>query len=234
MATRVRARMKIKATMVGGISKLRKDLKIYDIKLRRAGKQSAKAGVEHLKKELRQQAESARLGNKIANAWRGAVYPKTGDSLNAAGAVWSNVPHIISAFDKGKIIRVKDRPKHYWLAIPTENAPKRGGVGSERLSLTPANFPAHRYGKLRFVPKGENFAYLVVDNLRASYAKGSKVMRGYKKANNKAIRTQQGIISIVMFHLIRQVNPGKRLDVAGAADRAHAFFVNEFNRLARA
>lgn len=76
----------------------------------RAGERAVTRGVrsetDRLKRELREQVVSAfgARGRGIANAWRSRVFPETGESLNAAGLVWSKVPTIIHAFEHGALI----------------------------------------------------------------------------------------------------------------------------------
>ena len=49
-----------------------------------------------LKSELRGQITSAGLGARLANTWRGEVYPKGRESLGAAGLVYSRAPVAVS------------------------------------------------------------------------------------------------------------------------------------------
>jgi hypothetical protein len=46
-----------------------------------------------------------------------------------------------------------------FLAIPTENAPRRGTDGKR---INPSTFPEHRFGPLRFVPRPSGISLLVV------------------------------------------------------------------------
>ena len=50
-----------------------------------------------LKGELRSQITGAGLGARLANTWRGEVYPKGRESLGAAGFVYSRAPVVVAA-----------------------------------------------------------------------------------------------------------------------------------------
>jgi hypothetical protein len=77
-----------------------------------------------LKSELRRQVGSAGLGQRLANSWRDRHYPN--QRLDAASLVYTKAPQIIRAFDGGAVIRSK---RGRFLAIPTENAPRKGTDG---------------------------------------------------------------------------------------------------------
>ena len=141
-----------------------------------------------LKADLRGQITRARLGGRLAKAWRGRVYEN--DGINAAGFVWSKAPQIMRAFDEGVTIRARGGR---WLAIPTEHAPRRGKSAGGRSSMTRRISPkSHVWrNRLRFVPVNPRLALLV------------ERRKGHKK-------------SLVMFILVKQVKLKKRLDVKGA------------------
>jgi hypothetical protein len=164
-----------------------------------------------LKTELRRQVTSAGLGQRLANSWRDKHYPNR--KLDAASLVYTKAPQIIRAFDEGAVIRSKRRR---FLAIPTENAPRKE-ADSRRIS--PSTFPEHRFGPLRFVPRSNGPSLLVVDGLRASFSRKSGELRGFRRATDRARRSGVGLTTVVMFLLVPQVKLRKRLDVARAADR---------------
>ncbi len=156
----------------------------------------------HIKDDLRQQVTGAGLGSKLAKSWQAKIYPKGKKSLDAAGWIFSKAPKIIRAFNDGVVIRSKDG---WWLAIPTDAAPKRC-VGGKRIS--PSNFPEHSLGRLRFVYRSRALSLLVVDGLRAGTGKRG----GFRKASDTAQRTGRGLTTVVMFILIPQAKLKKRLD----------------------
>lgn len=205
--------------------KIRKDLKAYELRLKRATKIAARETAEGLKTELRSQVFTAGLGLKVANAWRSAAYPKDKDSLNAVASVWSKAPHIIDAYNRGVPIRAKRRK---FLAIPTQVCPK---IGRDGKAIKPSNFPEERYGELRFVwSKNRRTAFFVADNQRASYSKKTKEFRGFKKASDKAKASGKGLTTVIMFILVPATHPRKRLDVEGAAAKWAAQFGRALDR----
>lgn len=191
---------------------------------------------EGLKEELRGQTQAAFRGNRLPKTWRSEVYPRRGDSVDAAGIVYTRAPDIIRAAEEGTIIRSRGGT---WLAIPTEAAGKYGlrrsanvGFGArfgrrnaqgqrtvER--VTPGGFERRTGLKLRFVYGGPNKSFLVVDNARPT-SRRSPVATAYSpRGRGSKLYGPEGR-TIVVFVLVRQVRMKKRLDVAGAASRWQA------------
>jgi hypothetical protein len=164
-----------------------------------------------LRTELRRQVTSAGLGQRLANSWRDRHYPNR--KLDAATLIYTKAPQIIRAFDEGAVVRSK---RGRFLAIPTENAPRKGTDGRR---ISPSTFPEHRFGPLRFVPRQSGPSLLVVDGLRASHSRQTGQLRGFRRATDRARRSGQGLTTVVMFLLVPQVKVRKRLDVARAAER---------------
>jgi hypothetical protein len=164
-----------------------------------------------LRTELRRQVTSAGLGQRLANSWRDKHYPN--QRLDAASLVYTKAPQIIRAFDEGAVIRSK---RGRFLAIPTENAPRKGSDGKR---IRPSTFPEHRFGPLRFVPRSGGPSLLVVDGLRASFSRQTGQLRGFRRATDRARQRADGLATVVMFLLVPQVKLRKRLDVARAAER---------------
>jgi hypothetical protein len=123
-----------------------------------------------LKTELRRQVGSAGLGQRLANTWRDKHYPN--QKLDAASLVYTKAPQIIRAFDEGAVIRSR---RGRFLAIPTENAPRKGTDGRR---IKPSTFPERRFGPLRVVPRHSGPSLLVVDGLRASFSRQTGRLRG--------------------------------------------------------
>jgi Family of unknown function (DUF6441) len=164
-----------------------------------------------LRTELRRQVTSAGLGQRLANSWRDNHYPNR--KLDAASLVYTKAPQIIRAFDDGAVIRSR---RGRFLAIPTENAPRKGTDGRR---FSPGTFPEHRFGPLRFVPRQSGPSFLVADGLRASFSRKTGELRGFRRATDRARRSGQGLTTVVMFLLVPQAKLRKRLDVARAAER---------------
>jgi hypothetical protein len=164
-----------------------------------------------LRTELRRQVTGTSLGQRLANSWRDSHYPN--QRLDAASLVYTRAPQNIRAFDEGAVIRSR---RGRFLAIPTENAPRKGTDGRR---IKPSTFPEHRFGPLRFVPRPSGPSLLVVDGLRASFSRNTGELRGFRQAMDRARRSGQGLTTVVMFLLVPQVKLRKRLDVARAAER---------------
>ena len=199
----------------------------------RAGERAVTRGVraetERLKTELRQQAVSAfgARGRGIANAWRARIFPTSGESLGAAGIVWTKVPSIVDAFERGATIRARGGR---YLAIPTGfNAPQgRRGRG---LRVTPQQMVASRQAFLRPFRSGRGFVWCLpvrqgerIGRKRAPLIAGglAAVATGNRRgvARWQAELLRQGFVP--MFLLAPQVQLAKRLDVRGAGHRALA------------
>lgn len=200
--------MKLTATIARSI---RADLEAEFRAISSAVTAGTREAGDGLKDELRKQVVSAGLGPRLARTWRSRAYPNKGH--DAASLVWSKAPQIVRAFDEGVVLRGRDG---LWLAIPTENAPKKG-VGGKRIS--PSNFPEHRFGPLRFVYRRNGPSLLVVDGVRASHGRETGELRGFRKASASARRSGRGLATVVMFVLVRQVRIPRRLDVKRAAER---------------
>lgn len=76
-----------------------------------------------MKAEARGQVEKAGFGRRLANTWRGTVYPERRESLNPAAYLWSNAPAIIDSFSSGRPIMTRGGSQ--WLMIPTPAVPAR-------------------------------------------------------------------------------------------------------------
>jgi hypothetical protein len=164
-----------------------------------------------LRAELRRQVTSAGLGQRLANGWRDKHHPN--QQLDAASLVYTKAPQIIRGFDEGAVIRSR---RGRFLAIPTENAPRKGTNGKR---ISPSTFPEDRFGPLRLVSRPSGPSLLVADGLRASFSRSTGELRGFRRATDRARRSGQGLTTVVMFLLVPQVKPSKRLDVASSAER---------------
>jgi len=200
----------------------------------RAGERAVTRGVraetERLKTELRQQAVSAfgARGRGIANAWRARVFPPSGESLGAAGIVWTKVPSIVDAFERGAMIRARGGR---FLAIPTgfNAAGGRRGRANGGLRVTPQQMVVSRQAFLRPFRSGRGFVWCLpvsqrerVGRKRAPLIAGglAAVATGNRRgaARWQAELLRQGFVP--MFLLVPQVQLARRLDVRGAGHRA--------------
>lgn len=120
-------------------------------------------GITHatdgLKNAMRSQVKSSGLSNRLANTWRGNVYPKGKKSISAAGVVYSKVPKIMVGFEYQTVIRGKDG---FWLAIPTPAIPKK--IGGKK--TTPALYEKIKGIRLRYVYRPNQSLLLVHEQKR--------------------------------------------------------------------
>ena len=158
-----------------------------------------------LKSAWRGQITQAGLGRRLANSIRSQVYPKSGDSMNAAALVWSKAPVIVGAHDTGPLIRSTDG---VWLVIPTAAAGK--GLKGGRITLS--EWERRRGLQLRFIYRRRGPSLLV--------AEGRLNSRGLGVASRS--KTGRGKAMVPIFLLVPQVKLAKRLDLARDAERAQA------------
>jgi hypothetical protein len=188
-----------------------------------------RAETERLKAELRQQVVSAfgARGRGIANAWRARMFPQAGESLGAAGIVWTKVPSIIDAFERGATIRARGGR---FLAIPTGfNA--AGGRRGAKPRVTAQQMVVSRQAFLRPFRSGRGFVWCLpvrqgerVGRRRAPLIAGGlaavATARRRGAAGWQAALLEQGFVPMLL--LVPQVQLAKRLDVRGAGHRALA------------
>lgn len=210
-----------------------------------------------LQLDLRGQVNAAfgPKGRGIGNAWRARTFPRR-PSLGAAGLVWSKVPAIVDAFEKGAMIRPKGGKK--FLAIPTRLNLQRGFRKRKRagqadagdLRVTPAQMKASKKSFIRPFKNGRGFLWClpvekaanfdqVRGNKRHLIAGGmAKVATG--KGPNKALDRssfqakdawlkqllRQGMVP--MFILTPAVKLPKRLDIRKPAEGAAARIPGRF------
>ncbi len=121
--------------------------------------QGIKTATNGLKNSLRSQVKASGMSSRLANTWRGNVYPKAKNSISAAGLVYSNAPKIMVGFEYQTIIRGKDG---FWLAIPTEAIPKK--IRNKR--MTPTLYEQAKGVRLKFVYRSSGIFLLVHEQKR--------------------------------------------------------------------
>jgi len=219
--------MRLGASIVGDLRKVLAD----EVRAgERAAMSAIRAETEQVKAELRRQVTGAFSGNArgIANAWRSMIFPRSGQSLRPAGLVFTKVPNVIDAFERGALIRAKGGRK--FLAIPTGFNAARGrrGRGEKGVRVTPAHMVASGQAFLRPFKSGRGFVWCLP--LRGEAGRGRRRTRliaggvtevgtGNRKGREAWARglLAQGLVP--MFLLLPQVKLAKRLDVRGAAER---------------
>jgi hypothetical protein len=190
--------------------------------------------------ELRAQAWSAGFrdgGRSIANAWRLNLYPAgevAPTTFKPAALVWSRMPTVVTAFDRGATIVARGRT---YMAIPTGYNSIGGRRSGRRdgLRITPAQMiQAGRRGEAFVLPSrsrpGTALWCLRVaaatgtsrrtrNRLRLFVGTGTEVLTGHRKG--QAQRRQEVLAQgfVPMFLLLKRVSLRKRLDVAGVRRR---------------
>lgn len=157
------------------------------------------------KQELREQVVGAGLGTRLANTWRGDVYPKSARSMHPAGFIHSNAPLIIDSFLRGaQIVPVSGGR---YLAIPTDSVPKsRGSRGASR-RMTPVEVEAV-FDQNLIIRKGRDGHLLAFIDPSLANGRRIKRQRGAPRAR-----------LVLMFTLVPTVRLPKLLDLEGPAQR---------------
>lgn len=210
--------MRIKAALGGNLERyMAEELQLAELAVTGGVRHS----VEDVKHALRVDVVRGGLGRRLSKSWRSKLYPGAGHSLGAAGIVYTKSEKLIRAFNEGQTIRSTDGS---WLAIPTEHAPKRG---TDRKKISPENFPESKLGKLRFVPRSKGVPLLVVDNQRTRKGKRG----GYALSRSKrALKSGNGLSTVIMFFLVPQVRLKRRLNVRSVADREAGQLAGQIDR----
>nr|WP_183508345.1 DUF6441 family protein [Methylobacterium brachythecii] len=161
-----------------------------------------------LKGDLRADVKRAGLGQRLANTWRGATYPESGESLEAAAYVSSNAAKLIMAFEQGVTITAQNKK---FLAIPAPDAGvKHVSVSKGSKRLTPADWERETGVKLRFVPS-KSGGVLVADAFYRRQAARFQRRKSFKPINEGG--PTAGRSFVVIFVLVKQAKLRKRLDV---------------------
>jgi hypothetical protein len=188
--------------------------RIMELEMRAAAR-AVTAGVREatdgLKGELRRQITSAGLGTRLANTWRGEVYPRGQPSIGAAGYIWSKAPGILRLYAEGAVIRSKHG---LFLAIPTLAA---GRFGDNRQKITPGAWERIHGMRLRFVYRRGGPSLLVADNARLT--KRGRAAANIGRRQGATYTRLSGRTTVPLFILVPQVTVRKRLDVNGAAQK---------------
>lgn len=180
----------------------------------RAQMGAAAEWVEGLKDENRDQVVAAGLGPRLANAWRGKVYPEGATrSANPAGIVYvtpgkgrtGSGPRIIDFFSSQKVVRPLFGRA---MAIPSDDVPRtRGGrpmtvdeaeaVYGKRLVFIDA-----RHGRFSTpsARKASTIGWLVLKDLVIRKA----TQRWRNRTARERERGREGF-TVILFTLVRQV-----------------------------
>jgi hypothetical protein len=198
--------MRLQAAIQGDLNAL---LKVELGAAERAVTAGIRAATDGLKTELRSQVTSAGLGTRLANTWRGEVYPRGQPSTGAAGYVWSKAPRLVRLYAEGGIIRSRHG---LYLAIPL---PAAGRYGDNRQKITPGGWERIHGLRLRFVYRRGSPSLLVADNARLTGP--GRAAANIGRSRGAAYSRLSGRTTVPIFILVPQVTVRKRLDVIGAA-----------------
>jgi hypothetical protein len=192
-----------------------------------------------LQLDLRGQVNAAfgAKGRSLGNAWRARTFPRR-PSLGAAGLVWSKVPAIVDAFEKGAMIRPKGGKK--FLAIPTGFNADRGrrGRGNGGMRVTPAQMVASKQAFMRPFKSGKGFVWCLPlkrgentgKQRRTRLMAGgvAEVGTGNRKGREAWARGLLAQGMVPMFILTPAVKLPKRLDIRNPAEQAAARIPGRF------
>ncbi|MEQ9518114.1 MAG: DUF6441 family protein, partial [Parvibaculum sp.] len=182
--------------------------------------------VAFAKERFRNQTTGAGLGPRLAKSWRGSRFPRGAVSMGAAGNVFSKADRIVAAFSKGAGETIRSG-NGFYLAIPTEAAPKRG---DNRKRISPSNFPEWKLGPLRFVPLPRGRGMLVVDNQRASISRKTGQVRGFRPASKRARETGVGLATVIMFFLVPQIRLKRAFNIEAVQRSGDEFLLRSLER----
>ncbi|WP_336974177.1 DUF6441 family protein [Sphingobium aromaticiconvertens] len=200
-------------------------LKDIELTIAQVATGSMQDAVDGLKGELRGQIIEAGMGQRLANTWRGDVYPKAFGkvSMNPAGYVRSLAPLIVDAFTRGATIKPINGSKYIW--IPTKNVPRRRRAGTYRsnmsrrsgggAAMSPEECELH-FNTEFFVRPGRQGSLLAFMDLTA----GLNIRRAALRRDTAGRRKQgRKAKPVLMFTLRKTVTLRRLFDVEGPANR---------------
>lgn len=187
-------------------------------RLQRAALRASDAAATGAQEDIRRAMRGQRLGG-LANAIKqtsdlkkNRIKQRQDGGFSASGVVYAHVRSertkgALDAYTEGATIVPR---KGRWLAIATNEIPRRVG----RYKMTPQRYVEggfeSRIGPLRFVPtKRGSVAYLIADNVTTNPLRTGSARRLPKSGLARPGRSQVGIVAFV---LIRQTKRTKRID----------------------
>ncbi len=193
----------IKLAVSGDLAAFARDT---HLRLARGARLAAERFAARAKLAYRGAVRGAGLGDRLANTVRVNIYPQSASlrTHSPAVVVWSKAPNILFAFATGVTIR---RHTGLWLAIPTENTPRRGGRPA-----TPHQVEGIYDQDLIFIAgRGGQMLAFIDKTLRG------KLKRARAKRKSLDIKARFDKL-VLMFVMVRQVRLKKRLDWRGVTD----------------
>lgn len=179
------------------------DLKGFAERKQKAAQRGAMTGARRfrarLKLALRDDVRRSGLGEGVANAWRDEVYPKGSKiSLRPTVFAWTKAPEIVRGHSGGQTIKGKGGN---WLAIPTENTPRKGRRYASPLEVEGI------FNQDLITYKGRGGQILAFVNVvRAKRGKG------FRRATRRRTKDGRENQMVLMFVMVKQVTLRPRLN----------------------
>ncbi|MGD9924432.1 MAG: DUF6441 family protein [Pseudorhodoplanes sp.] len=185
--------------------------------VRRGSMVGARRFRARLKLALRDDVRRAGLGDRVANTWRDELYPSGGKlSMRPTVFAWTKAPEIVRGHTDGVPIRGKSGN---WLAIPTENTPRKG-----RRLATPLEVEGI-FNQDLVVFKGRGGQALAFVNVIRA-----KSGRGFRRATKRRTRDGRDNEMVLMFVMVKQVTLRPKLNwqrIAGDLGRVWRDYIGQ-------
>lgn len=203
--------LKVSLALQGDLEKWAENVKFQLLTgLKAAAEEEGRAGLLLQRDAIR----AAGLGDRVANAQRLEISPRSRLSYSPAVFLFSRAAHIVAAFSQAEPIKGKPL-----LAVPIPDSPANDVTVSRGQRRTQA--VERKYGPMRVVTlKGGGM--MLVAHGRADGNGGVKALvKRRDKATGQLFtpENQRGQVDIPMFWLVPQARLGKPLDWQGVADK---------------
>jgi len=186
-----------------------------------AGRDTMEVMRERGLSRLRGSVQRAGLGARLANTWRGNIYPERGLSDDPALVLFSKAPEIIKAHE-GETIHAKAGSL---LAIPIPGSPAEDFKVQKG---TKVEYARRKFGDRLFVipPVAGRPAILAIE--------GGAISATGKLSARKKLKSGQygkGAATIFLFWLVPEVTLGARLDVDADFAAIGRMLASEFEKV---
>lgn len=197
------------------------------VKISTAATKTMRAAGAALKKEGRNEIKAGGLGSKFANAWRVAVYPNKGISLDPSAYGRHNIPYA-TIFETGGAIR--GRRGLLWLPLPT--VPKVGKriarprdlTGVKLFSIKTQGGPPLLAAKIRSAGANRNSRIRGQVSLPALRAgtdaekiRKTSRLKAKQRGGVKASNATANAVTVPLFHGVPSVTLRRRFNLAGVS-----------------
>lgn len=166
--------------------------------------------------KLHQDFEQSGLkrAHDLSKTWHARHYRNKGD--DPAGLVYSSMPLVVQAFESGATIKSEHG---LYIVVPNPEVWPTGRVAHRRRggAQSTVALGEARFGKLSFVYRPGPVSFLVAE-VRAS----NSVAGAFRKASSRQTRTGSGLVSIVVFFLMKEAHLKHRLHGNVIRSRARA------------